>query len=265
MNKKLITTISILLIAFTLLSTVSTYAVGKRIIAENKYIWIYVNGERKIIPENSGYPCFGQGLDNKNVLYVPLEVICNILNWEVSNVKNYENPLVPKEYIFYVTVSNGKSSFDVVVGSNKFDTKTMAGNAFILKGTEYSRKPVVMVPLGVAKDYFGLDLEVKRPVGRGVYDYCSLAINFSSENLKDEDMDGFIDVPSGSGSEDEKVEIPDWEVLDGYFFVSSLNDYYHIYTCDFIGKDYAQLSEYECYFWGYEKCPDCLVEDSQQQ
>ena len=64
--KKFYKVFSFILI-FSILFTSNVFALrGKRVLATDKYIWVFVDGERKILTENAGYPCFGQGVDNKN-------------------------------------------------------------------------------------------------------------------------------------------------------------------------------------------------------
>lgn len=255
MKEKIINVFLLFLITIIFFSSINVLAAGKRVIAENKYIWIYVDGERKLIAEEDGYPCFGQGIDNKNVLYMPLNIICDMVGYEVSPLKKIVQNAEGTEYTIYVTVSNGTNSFDVSLGATSFNGVALAGETFVLKGTEASGNPVVMVPLGIAKDYFNLDIEVKRPVGRGIYDYCSLAINFSGNELSE--GDDIMDVPNGDDSSD-RPDIDEGDVQEGFYYVSTANNHYHAYNCSLINKSYSKLSEYECIFWGYEKCPTCL-------
>lgn len=255
MIKKVFKTFVFFLIFITLFLNVNIFAAGKRVLAEDKYIWVYINGERKLIPEEDGYPCFGQGIDNKNVLYMPLNIICDMTGYNVSALKKIPSNPEGTEYTIYVTVSNSTKSFDISLNSTVFDGIQLAGKVFVLKGTEGTENPVVMVPLGIAKDYFNLDIEVKRPIGRGVLDYCSLAINFSGNGILD--GDDIIDVPNGDDSSD-RPNLDEENIQKNYYYVSTANNYYHTYTCSLLNKSFSRLSEYECVFWGYEKCSTCL-------
>ena len=251
-NKKIFLMFVVFLLFFINVST--TFAAGKKIVAKNKYIWIYVDGERKIIPEKYGFPCYGQGRDNKNTLYIPLNVIAEISGNQVSPLMKSigENG----EYSYYADIK-GTKEYRVIIGEDKINDIKLASAPFILKGTAGTDNKVIMVPLGFAIDGFGLKVEVKRPIGRGVYDYCSLAINFSGENIYKNDNSGIIDVPNNNGNTDG---------LDGasneLYYVHSEDDYYHKEGCSLLEKSDIQfrskLSEFEVLFWGYTKCPECF-------
>lgn len=224
-------------------------AIGKKTYAKNKYIWIYINDERKILPSGYGYPCYGQGTDNKNILYIPLSVITDMCGCEVSPLKKQLNS--DGEYTYYAEVT-GEKNFTVYLYSDEIDGIKLAGKTFILKGTDAAKTNVIMVPLGFAKDYFGLKTEVKRPVGRGIYDYCSLAINITG-GIKDS-SDVVLTPPNETGGDEEN------DGSDTIYFVHAQDSYYHLGTCSTLQNDTlrAQLSEYECIYWGYTKCPICL-------
>ena len=233
-------------------STISVNAaLGKKTYAKNKYIWIYVNGERMILPSGYGYPCYGQGTDNKNILYIPLSVLADMNGCEVSPLRKQLGGDGKYTYSAEVT---GEYNFTVNLYSDEIDGIRLAGETFILKGTDAATTNVIMVPLGFAKDYFGLQTEVKRPVGRGVYDYCSLAINITGETINSEDT--LLKPPVS----DENESNEDNEGGDTLYFVHAQDTHYHLSTCSSLVNDTlrAQLSEYECLYWGYTKCPLCL-------
>lgn len=244
--KKTYKVIIFMLILLILFPTLTSFAAGKRVIAENKYIWVYLNGERKLLADEDGYPCFGQGIDNKNVLYIPLNLICDMAGYEISPIMN---TIQGQEKVYYVTLKSIYETFDLYVGQNKMNGTKMAAETFVLKGTEASGNPIIMVPLGVAKDYFGFELEVKRPVGRGVYDYCTLAINFTKEFANEDDL---IDVPNAEGNKATNIE------GENKYYVSVADKCYHKFNCSHLSKTYAKISEYECVYWGYAKCPYCM-------
>ncbi len=252
--KKHFKLISIIGLLFVLIfsSIVPAYAaIGKKTYAKNKYIWIYVNDERKILPSGYGYPCYGQGRDNKNVLYIPLSVIAEMCGCTVSPLKKQLNSTTG-EYTYYAEVT-GEYNFTVYLYSDEINGTKLAGETFILKGTDAAKTNVIMVPLGFAKDYFKLTTEVKRPVGRGVYDYCSLAINIKGG--VNGSSGTVLTPPSSSGDENNTG-------TDTLYFVHAQDTYYHIGTCPALVNDTlrAQLSEYECIYWGYSKCPICLTD-----
>ena len=226
-------------------------AIGKKTYAKNKYIWIYIDGERKILPSGYGYPCYGQGRDNKNVLYVPLSVIAEMCGCTVSPLKKQADSTAADGYKYYAEVTGAKT-FTVYLYSDEINGVKLAGPTFILKGTDAAKTNVIMVPLGFAKDFFDLTTEVKRPVGRGVYDYGSLAINIKGGiNNSSETV---LNPPSSSGGNEDN------EGTDTLYFVHAQDAYYHIGTCPSLVNDSlrAQLSEYEAIYWGYTKCPVCF-------
>lgn len=253
MLKKTIKHIFLFLLIIILLISSTTRvdaAIGKKTYAKNKYIWIYINGERKILPSGYGYPCYGQGTDNKNVLYIPLSVITDMCGCEVSPLSKQINS--EGGYTYYAEVT-GSKNFTVYLYSDEIDGIKLAGQTFILKGTDASKTNVIMVPLGFAKDYFGLTTECKRPVGRGVYDYCSLAINITGGI--DDDSDVVLTPPTQGGS-----DVEDNPGSDTLYYVHAQDAFYHLGTCSTLINDTlrAQLSEYECIYWGYTRCPTCL-------
>ena len=252
--KKVIPMLMMAIILFLSFSCDAYAMRGKRILASDKYIWVYINDSRYILSDTTGYPCFGQGVDNKNILYMPLNLIANISGYAVSPLKKTTNPDTG-EYDIYVTVSNSNESFDVYKDSQDFNGKRLAGKTFILKGTEESGNPIMMVPLGIAKDYFNLNMEVKRPVGRGVYDYCSLAINFKGANMLTDATEAVLEV---TGEAAGFHQITDWSTVFKFYKVSLGNKKYHNPGCKYIGKNSASLSYPECVYWGFEPCPDCI-------
>lgn len=259
--KKFYKILSILLILAIFFAS-DTFALrGKRVLAGDKYIWVYVNGERKLLADNAGYPCFGQGIDNKNILYMPLNIIANISGYVVSPLRRENGE--DGEVKMYVTVTNESESFNVYLGDTNFNGMKMADYTFILKGTEESGNPVFMVPLGVAKDYFKLNIECKRPVGRGIYDYCSLGVNFSGGKPIEEGSSGIISVILSGGDASRVDYLFEIEDLDDYntYYVSSGNNYLHNKDCQYISKNYVTLNYLECIYWGFERCPVC-IEDS---
>lgn len=252
MLRKNIKYVSLLFLVFILvISTILPVqaAIGKKTYAKNKYIWVYINGERKIIPSGHGYPCYGQGTDNKNILYIPLSILTDMSGCELSPLKKQLG--TNGEYTYYAEVT-GEKNFTVELYSDEIAGTKLAGKTFILKGTDAAKTNVIMVPLGFAKDFFGLNTEVKRPIGRGVYDYCSLAINITGET---EGSDDSVLTPPSSGEGDENNP-----GSDTIYFVHAQDAYYHLGTCTSLLNDTlrAQLSEYECIYWGYTKCPSCL-------
>ena len=241
-----------LLIALLFTSIVPAHAaIGKKTYAKNKYIWIYINGERKILPSGYGYPCYGQGRDNKNVLYIPLSVIAEMCGCTVSPLKKQASSDSADGYTYYAEVT-GEYSFTVYLYSDEINGVKLAGETFILKGTDAAKTNVIMVPLGFAKDFFNLSTEVKRPVGRGVYDYCSLAINIKGGVTNTSGT--VLNPPTSSGGDENNTG------TDTLYFVHAQDVYYHIGTCPSLVNDTlrAQLSEYECIYWGYSRCPVCL-------
>lgn len=239
-----------IVIVLTLSSIVTVNAaIGKKSYAKNKYIWIYINDQRKILPSGYGYPCYGQGTDNKNILYIPLSVITDMCGCQVSPLEKQLN--ADGEYTYYAQVS-GKKNFTVTLYSDEIDGIKLAGKTFILKGTDAAKTNVIMVPLGFAKDYFELETEVERPVGRGIYDYCSLAINIKGGI--DDSSNVVLTPPTETGDDSSN------NGSDTLYYVHAQDIFYHLGTCSSLQNDTlrAQLSEYECIHWGYTKCPICM-------
>lgn len=244
--------LSIFLIFLTILNlNAVNVSAAKRVVASSKYIWVYVEGQRKFIPTKYGYPCFGQGTDNKNVLYVPLRLLTDITGCELSEV---EKSTSLTGSTLKCTVS-GPFNFDVTLYSDVINDIKIAGNVFLLNGTVATNTNVVMVPLGVAKDIFGLSTEVKRPVGRGIYDYCSLGINFTGDAIVS--TDEIIAVPNSSGTASTDVLE---DATDTVYVDTDANHYYHSSNCEMLtyGSNIASMTEYEAAKWGFTKCPNCL-------
>lgn len=259
-NARKLIVIPLIFILF-FINTFSTYAAttkANKVKAKDKYIWIYVNGERKLIPEGYGYPCFGQGRDNKNVLFIPLKVIADIAGYELSPLMKAKNE--KGDYVYYANLK-GTKEYKVIIGEYKIGDIKLASAPFILKGTLETDNQAIMVPLGFATDAFGLKVEVRRPIGRGVYDFCSLAINFSGITLPENKEDsGIIDVPNSKGT----IEDLEDASLDIYYYVHLEDGHYHKEDCELLTKGNQELktklSEYEARFWGYTKCPKCFKE-----
>lgn len=242
-----------LMIIMTIINVIPVQAIGRRVTQQDKYIWIYVFGQRKLLSSDMGYPCFGQGIDNKNVLFVPLKLLTELTGCELSPLKKKTNG--DGSYILYADVT-GNKSYQVILGDNNINGIPCASAPFVLKGTEENGTNVIMVPLGFAKDGLNLDIEVEKPRGRGVYDYCSLAINFDGENVTIGSKE-IIGVPDSTGN---SSIASDTTTSDKYFVSVYDSDYYHKQNCSRLTGTTSSISQFECEFWGYKPCPECFSE-----
>lgn len=232
-------------------STITSYAIGRKVTQQDKYIWVYVFGQKKLLSTTMGYPCFGQGIDNKNVLFVPLKLLTELTGCQLSPLKKKQNADGGFTYFADVT---GSQSYQVIIGDNTINGIKCASAPFVLKGTKDTGDNVIMVPLGFAKDGLGLTIEVEKPKGRGVYDYCSLAINFSGDKVII-GSDQIIGVPDSTG----KSSIAsDTSTSDKYYVSIYDSVYYHKAGCPNLKGSISEISQFEAEFWGYKPDPQCF-------